>query len=328
VQKFFFLYLITTSLQGAIIEWVTPKDQGYFTEAVCEADLSKGFPHIVRYKLAKKGHEVVERTLKEAGRGDVVIWNRIGNRSTLKRISLLKKRGVKQVFIHFEPPMYDQFILFDLFDHVFTWDDSVLKTNRVHKFYYPVKNSMWGDLPTFNDRNLSAMVLSNHKSCYPNELYSKRRELVAFYESLPGGEFFFHLYGRKWGRDLKVYRGAPVDTMETLQGYRFGFVFENWLNDVGYITEKIFCAFTVGAVPVYLGSTNIANYIPEDCFIDARKFPSFQEIHDFLCSIKEERWLSYQESIRAYLESEQGALFSRERVATLFVEEILKSLEE
>jgi hypothetical protein len=323
------------ALQAGVIEWVVSKKERYLTEPLCEEDKNRGFPHILRYELAKHGYELVEKGLKEAGEGDLVLWNRIGNKSTYKRIWLFKQKNIKQVFINFEPPLYEDFGLTPkivrLFDHLFTWNDGIKKNEKVHKFYYPVKALMGLNLPTFEDRKISAMVLSDHESDGSNELYSKRRELVSFYETLSDGEFFFHLYGRKWnkkGRNLKTYQGIAVDCIETLQRYRFAFVFENWSNDVGYITEKVFCAFSAGTVPIYWGASNLSTYIPADCYIDGRKFASFQEIDDFMAVMTKEEWCAYQERIRVYLESEKGDLFSPKRVAKLVVQEILKSLED
>ena len=46
----------------------------------------------------------------------------------------------------------------------------------------------------------------------------------------------------------------------------------------GWINEKLFDAFLVGTVPIYRGAPDVHDYIPDDCFIDARRFETCEEL--------------------------------------------------
>ena len=46
----------------------------------------------------------------------------------------------------------------------------------------------------------------------------------------------------------------------------------------GYISEKIFDCFYSGAIPIYLGATDVKDYIQEDTFIDYRNFENSSDL--------------------------------------------------
>lgn len=69
--------------------------------------------------------------------------------------------------------------------------------------------------------------------------------------------------------------------VETLGEYLFCYCLENQGGTKGYITEKIFDCFFSGSVPVYLGPTNITDYIPSSCFVDFSNFRSIEACNNF-----------------------------------------------
>ena len=79
----------------------------------------------------------------------------------------------------------------------------------------------------------------------------------------------------------------------------------------------------VGTIPVYWGAPDIEDDVPEDCFVDMRKFSAgknYEELRKFLYALTPEELQRRKEAIRAYFESAQFKKFTPE----YFVETILK----
>jgi hypothetical protein len=62
---------------------------------------------------------------------------------------------------------------------------------------------------------------------------------------------------------------AGSDKHGALKKYRVYMAFENMM-EPGYVTEKIMDGYMGGNVNVYLGASDVADYVPSDSFIDAR----------------------------------------------------------
>lgn len=180
-------------------------------------------------------------------------------------------------------------------------------------------------------RKFACMVSGNKASTHPDELYSRRREMIRWYDLHHPD--LFDLFGTGWkapapsslpmrvarrlpvlrsllAPKLKVYRGTIDQKLDTLSGYRFCFCYENFSSPDGWITEKIFDAMFAGCVPVYWGPGNTAHHIPAACYIDASKLPGPQAVHERLASLDDTQCNDIVESIDSYLRSEQVAEFS------------------
>ena len=66
------------------------------------------------------------------------------------------------------------------------------------------------------------------------------------------------------------------------------------------------------------GASNITTYIPENCFIDYRKFNSKEEMYDFLKNITEDEYQTYIENARTFLQSDKAKLFTKEKFIKTF----------
>jgi hypothetical protein len=184
---------------------------------------------------------------------------------------------------------------------------------------------------------------------YWNELYTERMLAVAFFAKY--GEI--DLYGTGWdepswqlGRThvpytltrlhrlalthwqkikpdpllqaaRSVYRGKTESKSNTLGNYTFALSFENIVLK-GWITEKLFDCFFAGTIPVYLGAPDIQDYVPQDCFIDMRRFSGYENLRQYLKSLSDEDIRGYKERARAYLQSPQFRPFTKEAFAELF----------
>merc|ERR550532_2882756 len=67
------------------------------------------------------------------------------------------------------------------------------------------------------------------------------------------------------GWPLGISRG---DKHGALKKYRVYMALENVM-EPGYVTEKIMDGYMAGTVNVYLGASDLADYVPSDSFIDA-----------------------------------------------------------
>lgn len=91
----------------------------------------------------------------------------------------------------------------------------------------------------------------------------------------------------------------------------------------GYITEKIFDSFFSGCIPVYWGANNIETYIPENCFIDKRKFLSYEDLYSYMKEMSDEEYIGYINNIQAFLKSDLSSPFKAETFAEKVVSEVL-----
>jgi len=219
----------------------------------------------------------------------------------------------KKVIVLWEPTTVkpDQYTkpILSQYGTILTFRDDLVKERGYHKFYYPCLKSMVKKRPPFNEKKLVCAVIANKFFDGPNELYSKRKEIIHFYEK--NFPHLFALYGRGWKkRKYKTYRGAPINKTTTMKKYKFAYCLENTRNVPGYVTEKIFDCFAAGVIPIYLGANNIDQFIPSDCFIDMRHFETLDQLHQHITSISEEEHGAYIKRIKIFLNSKEAHLFS------------------
>ena len=222
------------------------------------------------------------------------------------------------------PGQYDDDI-WRHFDHVITLYDHLLETRgNFSKNLYPrsglnVSTSHADAASTTDPRerqekypleeriNGIILVNGNKHSRVPGELYSKRIEAALWFHN--NSNLPFHVYGTP-PFFLPNYRGAiPTGSrLATVARYRYCLCFENTNHPVlsyGYV-EKILDCMETRTIPVYLGAPNIDRYIPEDCYIDFRRFKDYAELDLYLTSMSHEEYLQYIESIDTWVAS--GAL--------------------
>lgn len=69
--------------------------------------------------------------------------------------------------------------------------------------------------------------------------------------------------------------------LATIGRYHFCLAFENSVAP-DYVTEKMFDPLQAGTVPVYLGAPNVAEFVPENSYIDATSFGAPAELAAYL----------------------------------------------
>jgi alpha(1,3/1,4) fucosyltransferase len=258
-----------------------------------------------------------------------------------------------------EPSIYRKITqLQDHFRRIFTLSDSdsLLRFTRQPLYcqqchrpqsFGQVHEQIW----SWQKRKFLVMINSNKLPRVAwNELYTERMRAVAFFAKYDE----IDLYGTGWdepswqlGRThipytltrlhrlalthwqkfkpdpllqaaRSAYRGKTESKSTTLGKYTFALCLENMILR-GYITEKIFDCFFAGTIPVYLGAPDIEDYVPQDCFIDMRRFSDYEDLRHYLKSLSDEDIQRYKKNARAYLQSPKFRPFTKEAFAELFV---------
>lgn len=203
------------------------------------------------------------------------------------------------------------------FGKIYTWDDDLVDGVKFFKFHYPELQNRIAHLTPFSDKKLCVMVARRLSSKHPKQLYSEREKVIRYFEDKPD---LFDLYGYHWEkRKYRNWKGTVQNKIETIKNYKFAICYENMGNVRGYVTEKLFDCFAAGTIPVYLGASNVTDYIPADCFIDRRKFNSEQELCTFLQSMSEAEYQGYLDRTALFLQSEKAQLFSVKNFVATFL---------
>jgi hypothetical protein len=231
------------------------------------------------------------------------------------------------------------------FTKVFTWNDIFIDYIKYIKLNYSFK--LPDEIYKETKRKcLCCLIVSNKSSSRRNELYSERKNLIRWFEKNHPADF--HLYGIGWDRyrfeGKKIFRAlnripllnriiyklfakkyssymGKVDSkFETMRNYKFAIAYENVKDELGYITEKMFDVFIAGCVPVYWGAKNITDYVPDNCFIDRRKFKTNKELYEYLKEMPDNEYIQYLDNIEMYLNSEQAQQFSAENFSRTLIE--------
>jgi alpha(1,3/1,4) fucosyltransferase len=289
----------------------------------------------VRDALLKDGHNVHTADYLLAHNegeqsGDYYSFGVLENYQLVSKIPGLRMRA----FVIYEPPVVAPHLYRELpqltkaFERVYIhntdgdgYDLNGVDTSRLKKFYWPqprseVVQAFWN----IEDRLRRIVVINgNHKPISSNnELYSKRIEAIVSLSRFN----FIDLYGRGWERWwsrnsmwlpylcnrrslMSVYKGSCLSKYEVLGKYEFALCFEN-MSMKGYVTEKIFDCFYAGAIPLYWGSSDINELIPENAYIDVRNFKSWKDLYLFLMSMSDTEIQSIRSAGRAFLQSNQG----------------------
>ena len=186
---------------------------------------------------------------------------------------------------------------------------------------------------SFDAKRLLCMFAHNKYSKHPNELYTKRKEILDWLDKTHPD--IIDLYGMGWdtafesktimkligGTGIKrcffknmyhFYKGTVPQKLPVLMKYRFNVCLENVKDIPGYITEKIFDCFFAGCVPIYLGANNIDKYVPAECFIDMRKYSDYGNLFSYINDMEKEEYEKYIENIKSFLSSENAHQFSAE----------------
>ena len=228
------------------------------------------------------------------------------------------------------------------FKKVFTWNDTLIDDKKIFKFFLTNKIPDNISFDIFQKTKFCCMIAGNKKNNQPGELYSERIRAINWFEI--HHPTCFDLYGKGWDLLLpppltplrpvlqplyyKIfphyvsYRGEITSKRKILEQHKFSICFENVRDIPGYITEKIFDCFFAGCIPIYLGAPNITDYIPQNTFIDKRKFSDYSALFEYLKGLNDDDYMQYIQHIEEYIRSEKILPFNAVSFANLIFNEI------
>lgn len=210
----------------------------------------------------------------------------------------------KCMLLVFEPPhvapIFYSDAAYNQFANILVFFDGEVNHKNYGRFYMPfVEKSLTKPeiIPSFEEKKFCVGIQGNkffHP--HPDELYSERKKGFTYFAST--GEF--DIYGLNWV-GFPCWKGmAPDPLKETFKNYKFSLIFENWKNHRGYITERLFAGMASRCVPAYWGASDITDYVPEECFIDLRKFSNYGEVYRFMKTMSKETYQTYIDAIDHY----------------------------
>lgn len=236
------------------------------------------------------------------------------------------------------------------FDVVFTWDAQPLPESSKPlyvRFYWPNDLKVRVTPLDFREKKgMFVMIAANKWKRRPKELYSERFNAIDWFKRNHPDQL--DLYGYDWNytfpqkvkevlrnminpvlgrakRPIEVspmYKGTLAKKVQVLKKYRYCLCYENAEAIPGYVTEKIFDCFFAGVVPVYLGWDGVSSIIPEDTFIDKRKFSSYEEMYRYVAGLGPKEYEKHIKAAEAFMESEAMQKFTPQ----CFAETILKGI--
>ena len=238
------------------------------------------------------------------------------------------------------------------FTKVFAWDQRLFNLPNIVPILIP-HPLVHDHFPGFVERDIFSCLINANKAfkeSLSSDLYLERINTIRWYEK--NAPDMFELYGMGWDKATPAfniagrirrsvsrartrlfghkpfpsYRGEVRDKSEVLRRSKFSYCYENSRDLSNYITEKILDSLVNGCVPVYWGADNVLDYIPEDCFIDRRKFKDTSAVHEHLLSISAEDYAKYQLNIERFLNSDIARKFSSEYFVSVVVEQVTRDL--
>lgn len=261
---------------------------------------------------------------------DNMFYHNLPSLEALHRRDLLKKT----LYIDYEPPTGHAkkhepesiTTLSKLFKGVITYDDDLagkgnfIKGNVANfygsqvaarsfskkKFAVIVTNNTTPDMivHSLNYWNNTDYYNKDNIKYHKKAIYHKRLEIV---------DYFYHnhphelaLYGTGFAEQYDSLNKGFLDRskkISTMSEYKFTIAFDSYIDQNGYISEKIFDAFFAKTVPVYLGANNVHEYIPRACFVDARDFSSYESLYEYLNTMSQKAYNDRIAAIESFLES-------------------------
>lgn len=312
-----------------------------------------GLP-LIRLKegLKSNGIDLATQDINSVRESDLVIFNNMPDTNDLNlRFSIANKKKIYLLvnelgLIH---KGNNNVLRHKYFAKIFTYQDDFIDNMKYFKVNYTFDISKTIPKDFDNKEKLCVLIAGNKALNHPLELYSKRVEVIRWFEKYHPNDF--DLYGTGWDRPyffqkfkatrflsrqllsrkifknpFPSYRGKVGKKYDVLKKYRFSICYENARGVPGWITEKMFHCFFAGCVPVYLGAPNVTDHIPANTFIDKENFKTYEELYKYLSNMPEREYYSYLDNIEAFIKSDRIYPFSIECFTDTLINEILKDI--
>jgi len=194
---------------------------------------------------------------------------------------------------------------FDLFSKIIISDKTIFENKEEyvesllpmfyagHGEYHEDKNYDWGLFlkdSNFNKTKSTSVIVRKDYASYWDSLeikdiskiiYRLRTDLSI---KLSENENI-DIFGTHWENNGKNIFGSAWNKRVALNDYRFSFCSENSIQK-NYISEKFWDVVLTDTVPIYLGCSNIDEYIPSDYYINLNQYGNDIDVmNDLICDI-------------------------------------------
>jgi hypothetical protein len=273
-----------------------------------------------------------------------------------KNINLItkaRKYKIPVILVHFEGHaiIRDPLLKPDVrnfFDYVLSWHSPYVNIfkqqfRQIH-FTFPSEKVKCNSNCSKKIINIS----SNKFSIHNDELYTIKRKWI-----LNFNVFFsdrFDLFGYGWNnyvfdghsvlinllnrinlrfslfsQNLKVYKGVIKRKRDVFSNYTFSLVIEN-VSQKYWVTEKIFDSLINGVIPIYLGCSNISDYIPSNCYISLNNFENIKVLMKYIDELSTQDIILFRQNITDYLNSDKVKPFTNDYFVKTLSETIIQAL--
>jgi len=302
--------------------------------------------YVLKSKLNQHGFDLATQDIHHPDASDIVIYNEMPQQ-------MPRKEDINKSYLLINESEVIKSDNWDLNNHkyfkkIFTWNDTIIDNIKYFKFNLPQQFPAKINKNFGKKRKLCTLIAGMKRAKHPHEIYTKRLEAIRWFEKNHPKDF--DLYGigwdgykvisRKWSRIINSkapylakfiplrfpsFRGYIEAKRPVLEQYKFAICYENARDIPGYITEKIFDCFFAGCVPVYWGANNVTDHIPAECFIDKRKFESYEALYNYMTRMSDEDYLLHINAIESFIMSEKAYKFSADYFAKTIVREIMNA---
>lgn len=194
---------------------------------------------------------------------------------------------------------------FDLFSKIIISDKTIFENKEEyvesllpmfyagHGEYHEDKNYDWGLFlkdSNFNKTKSTSVIVRKDYASYWDSLeikdiskiiYRLRTDLSI---KLSENENI-DIFGTHWENNGRNIFGSAWNKRVALNDYRFSFCSENSIQK-NYISEKFWDVVLTDTVPIYLGCSNIDEYIPSDYYINLNQYGNDIDVmNDLICDI-------------------------------------------
>ena len=178
-------------------------------------------------------------------------------------------------------------------------------------------------------QDLIARSSKSRKKAIQHQLHDVRLKMVEYFSK----EKSLDLYGKGWGELShlpKKWRKAlalaainnngHIDSkLRILNQYQFAICCEN-VALPGYVTEKIVDCIVARTIPIYMGAPDVDQYVPKDCYVDARDFLGPEDLDHYLNKITKDQALNIMIAGEKFLNSAKGKRHSYENFSQWIID--------
>ncbi len=227
------------------------------------------------------------------------------------------------------PTLYFLPLLRNRFSKVITWDLRLVKKSEQ---YFPIVVNPFEEPPSyaenrfadikFADKKLLVAISARRVNFMPWSNYRRRNSVYHYFDRVLPHDF--DLYGNWWrdGDFKSVFRGAlktdKPGKVAKMAHYKFALCYENNAHQPGYVSEKISDCICARCVPIYYGSEGIEDRVPQECFINAKRFRSLDEMKEFITSMSEADHQKYIDAMDDFCKSDLAKKFSMKFFSDMF----------